>query len=137
MGLIDRLNGLRARYRALLEMYGKVAMGVWFSVFGLTWLSFYLALSFGVDLQGALRDLATLMGRDPEALSVLSGSAGRVGIAYAASQTTKPLRLLLTLALTPPIARKIGWRRGPSPATPTAASPTAASPIAAGPKTSD
>lgn len=113
MGIVDRLQALRLRYRALVETYGKVAMGVWFSIFGLTWLGFYAALSFGVDLQSELRALATALGRDPEAWSVLGGGAGRVGIAYAASQLTKPVRVLLTLALTPPIARRVGWRPEP------------------------
>ena len=114
MGLMSRLSRLRARYRALVETYGKVAISVWFSIFGLTWLGFYLALTLGVDLSAALRTAAESLGRDPEAWGALGGGAGRVGIAYAASQLTKPLRVLLTLALTPPIARKVGWAAAPA-----------------------
>ena len=113
MGLMSHLSRLRARYRALVETYGKVAITVWFSIFGLTWLGFYVALSLGVDLSAALRSAAGSLGRDPDAWAALGGGAGRVGIAYAVTQVTKPLRLLLTLALTPPIARKVGWTAPP------------------------
>ena len=102
MGLMSHLSRLRARYRALVETYGKVAITVWFSIFGLTWLGFYVALSLGVDLSAALRSAAGSLGRDPDAWAALGGGAGRVGIAYAVTQVTKPLRLLLTLALTRP-----------------------------------
>ena len=52
--MLDALLRLQARLRTLFLTYGRVALGVWFSVFALTWLGFYLALGAGLDL-AALR----------------------------------------------------------------------------------
>lgn len=82
---------LKARYQTLLTEYGYGAFGVWFAVFFTTWFGFYLAISNGMQLEGA------------------AASAGTIGGAYAATQLTKPVRLVATLVLTPIVVG--GWRR--------------------------
>lgn len=112
--MLDALLRLQARLRTLYKTYGRVAIGVWFSIFGLTWLGFYLALGAGVDLAALLRSVAETLHLDAEGWAQAGAGTGQVVIAYAAAQVTKPLRMILTLTLTPIIARWLG--REPSPA---------------------
>jgi hypothetical protein len=82
---------LKLRYQTLLTEYGYGAFGVWFTVFFATWFGFYVAIQNGMNLEGA------------------AASAGTIGGAYVATQATKPIRLVITLVLTPVIVG--GWRK--------------------------
>ncbi len=93
-------ESLKARWAELLAEYGKVAIGVWFAIFGVSMISFSAAISQGIEVEGA------------------AGKAGIFGGAYAATQLIKPLRIGLTLVLTPIVARFI--RTEPRPAEPEA-----------------
>ncbi|MCB9761471.1 MAG: DUF1279 domain-containing protein [Alphaproteobacteria bacterium] len=91
----------KARLQALFKEYGPVALGVWFTIFGLVLGGFYTALSMGFDVS---------MTAQPEA------GVGTFAAAYGATQLTKPLRAVATLALTPLVARLLG--RHPQPVEP-------------------
>ncbi|MBL8614941.1 MAG: DUF1279 domain-containing protein [Deltaproteobacteria bacterium] len=112
--MLDALLRLQARLRTLFRTYGRVALGVWFSVFALTWLGFYLALGAGLDLAAFLRAVAETLHLDAQAWASAGAGTGQVVIAYAAAQVTKPLRIVITLTLTPVVARWLGR----APATP-------------------
>lgn len=86
--MIDRARAgwstLKSRYTELLAEFGQAALVVWFTIFAITWSGFYLAIRGGIDPEG------------------LASQAGTMGGAYLATQATKPLRIGLTLVLTPP-----------------------------------
>jgi hypothetical protein len=93
------MRGWKARLQAALSAYGPVALGVWLALFGLTWGGFALAIGAGLAVE--VEDAVS--------------SAGTVGLAYAATQLTKPLRALGTLGLTPVVARALGRSPLPGP----------------------
>jgi hypothetical protein len=94
------MKGLLAKLQKLFQEYGGPALVVWFGLFGLTLVGFVVALSLGVRVEG------------------VAGKAGVFGAAYVATQLTKPLRILATLALTPLVAQ--AWRKLRAPAPPPA-----------------
>lgn len=120
--MLDLLLRLQARLRALFQAYGRIAIGVWFSIFGLTWLGFYVALGAGVDLAAVLAAVAEALHLDAEGWAAAGAGTGQAVIAYAAAQVTKPVRIVLTLALTPVVARALG--RAPTSPDATAATAT-------------
>jgi hypothetical protein len=93
------LAALKARFDALVEAYGYVALGTYFTLFGLTIAGFYAAIQLGWDANGA------------------TATAGTIGAAYVATRMTQPIRIAATLVLTPFIARALG--RSPSEPSPT------------------
>ena len=84
-------SSLKQRYADLLAEYGKAAVAMWFAIFLITLSGFYVAIANGVDPDG------------------LASQAGTLGGAYVATQATKPIRLVLTLLLTPPAVA--AWHR--------------------------
>ncbi|HHO49784.1 MAG TPA: DUF1279 domain-containing protein [Deltaproteobacteria bacterium] len=82
---------LKRRHEALIEEYGKAAIATYFTIFFGTLLSFWLAIKSGVELSGA------------------AGSAGTIGGAYLATKLTQPVRIGVTLVLTPAVVGV--WRR--------------------------
>jgi hypothetical protein len=99
-----RWRALKARYSALVDAYGRVAVGTWFGIFGLTLGGFSIAIEAGFRPEGA------------------TAGAGTLAMAYAATQLTKPVRIFATLALTPLVARWLG-RRPAAPVVAAAAPP--------------
>lgn len=87
---------LKARWKEMLAQYGKIALVVWFTIFGLVMLGNVVALKSGFADVGAL------------------GGAGLIGGAYVLTQATKPIRIAVTLAVTPLVARLL--RREPTAA---------------------
>lgn len=83
----------KARLKELLLMYGWVAAGVWFTIFGVVICSFAAAFSSGFAAEGAAE------------------TTGVWGAAYVAAQLTKPLRIVATIFLTPIVARWVGKTR--------------------------
>ncbi len=88
-GAPGRKPKLRARLTALLEEYGKIAVIIYFSIFGLVFAGFFVAIAAGVEVESA------------------AGSAGLLGAAWLATKVTQPLRILATLALTPVVGRLV------------------------------
>lgn len=81
---------LKERYKALLTEFGATALVTWFAIFGVSIVGFATLIKFGVEVDGA------------------GGEAGTWGAAYLATQVIKPIRIALTLALTPLVAG--AWR---------------------------
>ncbi len=108
---------LQDRLKALYEAYGQVAIWtyliLWLAVLG----AYSAAIHMGVEIEGAsteideeAKGLAAAMWRW---MSALFGSwAGVVFGAWVAVKATQPVRIIITLALTPVIARFL--RREPS-----------------------
>lgn len=92
------MRGTVARLKALLEVYGAIALVVWLGIFALTVGGFAVAIGLGFAVEGAAE------------------TAGTLGAAYLATQLTKPVRVVATVALTPIVARML--RRAPSPVEP-------------------
>ncbi|XXF78548.1 hypothetical protein P2318_01965 [Myxococcaceae bacterium GXIMD 01537] len=88
---------LKERMKRLMEEYGPVAFAIYFGIFFLVWGAFAVAIKMGFELDGA------------------GGTAGTLGASYLATKATQPLRILATLALTPPIGRF--WLRRKKPQT--------------------
>lgn len=78
---------LKQRFDDLVRQYGRVALWVYFSIFGLVLGGFYVAMHFGYRPEGA------------------ASAVGTLGAAWVATKLTQPLRLLATLGLTPVVAR--------------------------------
>jgi len=95
---------LKGRWKEMLEEYGKVALVVWFTIFGLVFAGFVIAIEQGFQPEGV-------------------EAAGSWAMAYAATQLTKPLRIMAVLFLTPIVARV--WRgRSGAPVGPADAEPS-------------
>lgn len=94
--MIDWWNRSKDRLRELFENYGTAALVTWFSVFLVTLLSIFFLARMGVAIEGTEGTAATLVG------------------AYAATQLTKPVRIAITVVLTPLVAAGIqrfrAWR---------------------------
>lgn len=84
-----------------MQEYGSVAIGVWMTLFVTVLGSSYAAITFGADLTQV-----------PGLGAV--GVGGTFAMAYGATMLTKPVRILVTLAVTPFVASVL--RRGPDPA---------------------
>jgi hypothetical protein len=82
---------LKQRYKALVAEYGALALATWFTIFFTVWAGFAAAIKLGYQPEGA------------------SAEAGTWFSAYLATQLTKPVRFVATLALTPLVARV--WHR--------------------------
>lgn len=85
--MVERLRagwaGMKGRWDDLLKEFGVVALAVHYTIFFATWFGFWLAIKQGVAIEGVAAD------------------AGTVGGSCVATQATKPVRLPLTLFLTP------------------------------------
>ena len=100
----EKLKRLQARLKALFERYGTVAICTWFAIFFLTVGIFYVLLGAGVDVEATLAGWGLEI--EPKYLE-----AGKIMLAYGCTQLTKPLRILLTLALVPKVARTLEARK--------------------------
>lgn len=83
---------MREKLRAIFEEYGKVAIGVYLVIFGVTISGFAVAITSGVEVEGA------------------AGGAGTIAAAWVATKLTQPLRIAATLVLTPFAARVLRGR---------------------------
>jgi hypothetical protein len=88
---------MRGRMAELLAEYGKLALVLYLIIFALVFTGFLVALAAGVRVESA------------------AGSAGLVGGAWLATKLTQPVRILAALALTPLVARALGWARARRP----------------------
>lgn len=83
----ERWQALRVRFEKLMEEYGPTALVVYFGQFFATIAVFYVLIDQGMETGSNLAEV------------------GKLGAAYAATKALQPLRILVTLVLTPPIAR--------------------------------
>ena len=78
----------------LLARYGRIGIIVYLSIFGLTLFGFWTLLTTGVDI----RTWSFFSGL---------GDVGPIGLAYAATKITQPIRIALTVIVTPLVGRFI------------------------------
>ena len=69
-----------------LAEFGALALAVWLTIFFFTWAGFYTAIQMGWNVEST------------------AGNVGTVWIAYGATQLTKPIRIVATIAITPVVA---------------------------------
>lgn len=91
-------TGTMAKLKAFFAEYGPLGIGVWFTIFFGTWGVFLVLLNAGVDLGGWLSggDGGGFFGRFLKA-------GGVTALAYGATQVVKPIRIIATFAITPPL----------------------------------
>ena len=82
---------LKERMKSLMEDYGPVAFAVYFAIFFLCIAGFAVAFRMGFQMEG------------------VGGTAGTLGAAWVATKVIQPIRILVTLALTPPVGK--AWLR--------------------------
>lgn len=87
---------LKARWKDMLAEYGSVALGVWMTIFVSVFAAFVVAIELGFEPEG------------------VAGESGKWGMAYVATQLTKPFRIVAVLFLTPIVARVLRRRRADS-----------------------
>jgi hypothetical protein len=100
---------LKQRLEALFEDYGRIAIVTYFSLSILAIIGFSIAIWLDIEPSGA------------------TGVLGVIGAGWIAAKVTLPLRILITLGLTPVIAVLTGRRRaaaGEAPADEPVASDT-------------
>ena len=78
---------MNSKAQNLFAKYGRVGLFVYFIIFFLTLFGFWLLLTAGVDI------------RTWSFFSEL-GDIGVIGLAYAATKITQPIRIALTLLIT-------------------------------------
>jgi len=87
----------REKLKKLLEVYGRVALVVYFGIFIATLAGFAIAIHLGLAVESA------------------KGGAGLLMASWLATKLTQPLRIAGTLALTPLVASAMQkLRRAPS-----------------------
>lgn len=82
---------MKERIEALMLEYGAIAAVVWFGLFFATWAGAAALLQAGFEFESA------------------SGKTGLWAGSYAIAFATKPIRIILTVALCPVVAKF--WRR--------------------------
>jgi len=90
-------NRVRKSMKDILAEYGTVALVVYLTIFVLTLAGFWMAIRFGWRTEST------------------AGTAGTLAAAYVATKLSQPLRIGLTLVLTPLLARLYERLRGASP----------------------
>ena len=88
---------MKAKWKKMFEEYGRLAIIVHLTIFFLTWSCFFVLIQFG------FRD--TVMEYFQDRLSGESASAGTVFLAYGVTRLVSPIRIAVTAALVPLIAR--------------------------------
>ena len=102
---------LKDRLKKLIDDYGYVALAVYWAIFLSTLGVFYIALERGVDVGALIERMGMEWGEAAE-------KTGTVAVAYAATKILQPLRILLTLALVPPVGTWWNKRKAAGQETP-------------------
>ena len=84
------------KLQKLMAEYGRIALAIYLSTFVLTMAGFSLAIMRGFEVDGA------------------SSTAGTLGAAWIATKLTQPIRIGVTLVLTPAVGTFIKRRKTPS-----------------------
>jgi hypothetical protein len=95
---------LKDRLQALFTEYGPVALVIHFTIFGLSLAAFSIAVA------RAGPSVFSSLGIEVEAAA---GTAGTLALAYAATKVVQPIRMVVTLALTPFVGRFVRRFRKP------------------------
>ena len=94
------LAAQKERLQELFAEFGTVAIVTYFVIFFGTWAGFWWAIGQGYQPDGA------------------AGEMGRIGGSYAATKLTQPVRIAVTLVVTPIIGAVVHKVRGSRPAEP-------------------
>ena len=87
---------MKEKLQQLMAEYGKIAIAVYLSTFAVAMVGFSIAITQGFEVEGA------------------SGTAGTLGAAWLATKLTQPIRIGVTLALTPVIGGFLKRRKSGS-----------------------
>ena len=87
---------MKEKLQKLMAEYGRIALVIYLGTFVVTMTGFSLAIMQGFEVDGA------------------SSTAGTLGAAWVATKLTQPIRIAVTLALTPLIGSFIKRRKTPS-----------------------
>ena len=87
---------MKEKLQKLMAEYGRIALVVYLATFVVTMTGFSLAIMQGFEVDGA------------------SSTAGTLGAAWVATKLTQPIRIGVTLVLTPLVGRFINRRQTPS-----------------------
>lgn len=94
---------IRKRLKNMIILYGPLATVLHISL-SLTFLGVtYLLVNFGLDATGILSEYAPLK----ESTGLIIAHGGKFGLAYALYKMMMPLRIMVTLFLTPKVANKL------------------------------
>eukprot|EP00124_Ichthyophonus_hoferi_P001614 Ihof_evm14s88 gene=Ihof_evmTU14s88 len=97
---VDNRNlPIRDRLRHMIGQYGKVTLGVYLAIDVISLGSFYTLVKSGVDVSG----LITMMGLSNS--KWMTPGASTAVVAFAAHKLFSPIRLLMTLGLTPYVVK--------------------------------
>lgn len=96
-GFFARLWGwwkaLQKRLKDHYAEYGGIAIVTYLSLFVLTWIGFTIAIRSGAEMMF-----------DVDVEDVDGAQSGSIGTAYLATKATQPIRILVTIAITPFVA---------------------------------
>ncbi|XP_073124147.1 uncharacterized protein [Henckelia pumila] len=116
------------RFKELLKKYGKVGLGVHFTVSAASISGLYVAIKSNIDVESMLERVgmpgvgkekkveeAPEMGSDSgkvrnRTAELASSSGGALALAVLINKALFPVRVPITLALTPPVARFLARR---------------------------
>ena len=86
---------LKARFKVLMDTYGKLAFITYLTIFFGTWAAFVGAIKAGFEIDGGAESTGTFV------------------VAYAATKALQPVRIGATLVLTPVIYRLLNRGKDP------------------------
>ncbi|XP_057497183.1 uncharacterized protein C106.07c-like [Actinidia eriantha] len=118
------------RFRELLKKYGKVAVGVHFSVSAVSVTGLYVAIKNNVDVESMLEKVGLGSVKQPQSnpemndgsevpapkkrnrtAELAASSGGALALAFLCNKALLPVRVPITIGLTPPIARFLARRQ--------------------------
>ncbi|KAK8622256.1 hypothetical protein V6N13_117179 [Hibiscus sabdariffa] len=94
-----------SRFKEFLKKYGKVALGVHFSVSAASITGLYVAIKNNVDESGVEEKQRN------RTAELAASTGGALALAVICNKALFPVRVPITIALTPPIARFLARRR--------------------------
>ncbi|CAA7050822.1 unnamed protein product [Microthlaspi erraticum] len=126
---------MTTRLKEFVKKYGKVALGVHFSVSGVSISGFYIAIKNNVDVESLLDkyqipwfskdkphpsldldldldpELEASRTSDNKTKQLAKSAGGALALAVLCNKALFPIRVPITMALTPPIARFLRQRK--------------------------
>ncbi|KAG2308015.1 hypothetical protein Bca4012_083028 [Brassica carinata] len=108
---------MASRLKEIVKKYGKVALGVHFSVSGVSISGFYIAIKNNVDVESLLDKYQIPWFSDEKVSSeeksrqLAKSAGGALALAVLCNKALFPIRVPITMALTPPIARFLRQRK--------------------------
>ncbi|CAF1860165.1 hypothetical protein F2Q70_00027599 [Brassica cretica] len=109
---------MASRLKEIVKKYGKVALGVHFSVSGVSISGFYIAIKNNVDVESLLDKYQIPWFSSDEKASaeeksrqLAKSAGGALALAVLCNKALFPIRVPITMALTPPIARFLRQRK--------------------------